>query len=218
MRRPSRRPRGRPGVPCDRRGRYAWGLSVVLAVLAVAACADEKSAPKTATRPTALRSTTSTSTALPAAPSTTQATDPNLTPEQQEVADAYRAAIKAYYDAASIPDPHDPGLIATHVGRMLMVNQLRIEELLRLGRSVVVKSEQPYSVTIVRVERTGDGAVLEGCLVDRGVVIDRRSNRVVDERVVTDLDIVTMERSSGSWKLAGRRLQKEAIGVVPCPV
>src|SRR5689334_3384372 len=111
---------GRHRTVGSRRRRAGFGLTAVVALaVACSGPADPVAAP--------------TGTPILPASATTAAhgtTRPRWSPEQQEVVDAYRAAVDAELQAALKSDPELPALVNTHDGAALddLRNQVRAQQ------------------------------------------------------------------------------------------
>lgn len=160
--------------------------------------------PPTTEAPTTTEATTTT-----APTTTTTTTTPSpWTPEQQEVIDAYEAAIEASHAASEIPDSEHPDLTATHTGeeldsRVLEIEILESNERIRRFPEDSVYEKEILSVTFDEVEGT-DVAYVDTCTVTDDEEVSGRTGNVLPNLggVRTIEARNTMHNVDGTWKFA----------------
>ena len=155
------------------------------------------------------------STSTTAAPSTTTST---TAPDYDEAAvrAAYEAANKAFIDAAAIPNPEEPELLATHTGPMLKQTQDVLRALKSEGRAIRYPSPSKYRVTVEDVVVQGDVARLRFCAVDDGERVVAATGEVVSAGVITARGRAALQLVGGSWRLAEQEFDSREDGEVPC--
>ncbi len=191
-----------------RRHASRWLPAIVVGgLLLVGACGDDDSDGVT---PPAESTTT---TRRP----TTTTTDPAEALEA-EVTAAYEASIRAFIDAAAIPDPDFPALAATHTGPMLEQRQRVLRALQAEGRVLRYPPNSRYRIEVDEgtFESENDIATFEICGVDDGERIVAATGEVVAGGVGTVHARVAMQRVDGRWKLAERQQLAEWEGVAGC--
>ncbi len=139
---------------------------------------------------------------------TTRTSDPShrpFTPEEQEVADAYVAAMDAINQAAAYPvNPNHPALYATMTGEFLATVQRLIGNLQAAQQHGVVPTPSLAHVEVSAVELNGSTASIKACVVDDAQVVDSRNGSTVNSRVSTVKDDANLVRIEGHWKVARR--------------
>lgn len=206
-------------APLRRGAAAAAGAVGLLGVLVSGCTSDPAAAPPefTSSSSTGVRSTAAPTTGT--TPSTGTATtpgtrgDPELTPEEQEVADAYRAAVAAF--VLSGREPVDPNLRAmdeTMTG--VMLSELRDRRLQdqRSGQATRPGPENLFAVTVRAVRVEGDRAEVDVCVVDDIVRFDLLTGRVIDDDIAVVTETGLMEQIDGVWKLARRSIGAEVEG------
>jgi hypothetical protein len=150
--------------------------------------------------------------------SVTTSSTTTVADERGAVANAYRAADKANLDAAAIPDPEFPALLATHTGPMLEQRQkvLKAFELQGLVGRLPANSKYRNVLPVGSMRVTGDVAVFDVCAVDDSERVEKASGKVVGGGLNTVLIEVAMQRVSGSWKLAERKELDRWTGEAGC--
>lgn len=184
---------------------HRWPAVALAFVVVLGACGG--GGDNDATTPTTRRSTTTTSTT---SSSTTSV------PDDRSVREAYEAASRAFIDAAAIPDPESPALLATHTGPMLEQRTQTLRALKRDGRVIRYPTPSQYRIDIESVDLEGDIARLRVCVVDDGERVEQASGQVIASGVGTVQWTAAMQRSDGSWKLAERREEARWDGVAGC--
>lgn len=161
-----------------------------------------------------------TTTTLAAEPTTstasTSTTAEEMSGDEAAARAGYESASRAFIEAAAIPDPNYPALVATHTGPML---EQRREVLLALkaeGRAIRYPPNSQYRVEVDSVELNGDVAILEVCGVDDGQRVVVATGEVVSAGVVTVSARAAMRRVEGTWLLAERTKKAEWQGVAGC--
>lgn len=196
-----------PAGPTSNLNRRVFALT--FALLAVAAGCGSSHSNKAAT-----------STTRPATPTTVDSTmvDSSAATTQQ-VADAYRAADKANLDAAAIPDPMFPALLATHTGPMLDQRRkvLKAFKLQGLIGRLPANSKYRNDIDSGAMRINGDVAIFKVCAVDDSQRVEKATGRVVGGGGVdTSLVEVAMRRDGGAWKLAERKELQHWTGETGC--
>lgn len=136
----------------------------------------------------------------------------------QQVADAYRAADKANLDAAAIPDPIFPALLATHTGPMLDQRQkvLKAFKLQGLIGRLPPNSKYRNDIDVASIRINGDVAIFNVCAVDDSERVEKATGRVVGGGLNTVLIQVAMRRDGDAWKLAERKELQRWTGESGC--
>ena len=196
-----------PAGPMSILNRRAFVLAFSLLAL-TAACSSSHSdrAATSTTRPTTSMT----------ASSTTADSDAATT---QQVADAYNAADKANLDAAAIPDPIFPALLATHMGPMLDQRQkvLKAFKLQGLIGRLPPNSKYRNDIDVASIRINGDVAIFNVCAVDDSQRVEKATGRVVGGGGVdTSLIQAAMRRDAGDWKLAERKELQHWTGESGC--
>lgn len=114
------------------------------------------------------------------------------------------------------PDPNDSRLAAHAVGEQLEVVRAEVQRYRDEGRRLT-RAESPVNyqvVTVVSVD--GDTAEVQECFVDDGVIVDRATGAVLNDRVVTLNSQAVLRRVDGLWKLAEYRVIQSWEGVAGC--
>jgi hypothetical protein len=141
---------------------------------------------------------------------------PSAPPAEPGVAERYLAYWEARREANRLGDPAAASLAELATGRQL--EQARDE--VRTNRSLGLTYRTPDpSLTAhdIHVEsRTRRRAVLSDCFVNDGIVIERRTGRVVDDTVVTRRISAVMRMVDGEWRLAATEVLQEWEGVSEC--
>lgn len=157
-------------------------------------------------------------TTLAAEPTTSAPSTPTTGAMSRERADvrlAFEAASRAFNDAAAIPDPRFPALLATHTGPML---EQRREVLLALkadGRVIRYPANSKYRIVIRSIELEGDIARVTFCAVDDGERVVASTGEVVSRGVVTVEGRAAL-RLDGAWKLAEQQFDSREEGREAC--
>jgi hypothetical protein len=136
--------------------------------------------------------------------------------DEAAVRDAYDAANKAFIDAAAIPDPERPDLIATHTGPMLKQRQDVLRALKADGRIIRYPSPSKYQVTVDDVVIEGDVARLRFCAIDDGERVAVATGEVVSAGVITARGRAALQLVNGSWRLAEQEFDSREDGEVAC--
>lgn len=133
------------------------------------------------------------------------------------------ARFVAYWDARhqvlssdTVPDPNDARLAAHAVGEQLAVVTGEVERYRDEGRRLA-RPDNPVGHQVVTVASVdGGSAEVQECFVDDGVIVDRASGAVLNDRVVTLNSRGVMHRVDGVWKLAEYRVIQSWEGVAGC--
>lgn len=183
----------------------AVALALAVAALALASCSDEDDgavANDSSTTSTTRRSTTT-------------STDPEDA-LKAEVTAAYEAASRAFIDAAAIPDPNFPALVATHVGPMLEQRRGVLAGLQADGRVIRYPPNSQYRIEVTDVEMDGEVARLDVCVVDDGETVVAATGEVIAGGLGTVEARAAMRRIDGTWRLAERAQEGEWEGIAGC--
>ena len=176
-------------------------LLLILPALIVACSSDDEpiaGSPSTTTAPSTTTSTTTTHDG------------------EEAVRAAYEAANKAFIDAAAIPDPEQPGLLATHTGPMLKQTQDVLRALRSEGRAIRYPSPSKYRVTVEDIVIEGDVARLRFCAVDDGERVVAATGEVVSAGVITARGRAALQLVDGSWRLAEQDFDSREDGEAAC--
>lgn len=155
------------------------------------------------------------STSTTTAPSTTTSTSPR-DGDEVAVRAAYDAANKAFIDAAAIPDPERPDLLATHTGPMLKQTQDVLRALKSEGRAIRYPSPSKYRIEISDVRIEGDVARLRFCGVDDAQRVEIASGRVISAGVISARGRAALRQVDGVWKLAEQDFDSREDGELAC--
>lgn len=150
-------------------------------------------------------------------PTTTTTTNPTAAAEA-EVDAAYRAASRAFVDAAAIPDPNFEALAATHVGPMFEQRRGVLLALQADGRVIRYATNSQYRIDVTDVTIDGDIARLDVCGVDDGETVVVPTGEVILGGLGTVRARAAMRRVDGVWKLAERTKEDEWEGIAGCAV
>jgi hypothetical protein len=136
----------------------------------------------------------------------------------QQVADAYKAADKAFLDAAAIPDPVFPAFVAAYSGPMLdqSTKVLKAFKLQGLFGRLPPNSKYRNDIDVASMRINGDVAIFNVCAVDDSQRVEKASGRVVGGGLNTVLIQVAMRRDGGTWKLAERKELQRWTGEAGC--
>jgi hypothetical protein len=144
-------------------------------------------------------------------------TQPRWTPAQQEVVDAYLAAVDAELQAGEAADPESPQLVASHTGHALEQLQATYGNDRAAGRRSKLPSDTRFHVDVLAVERMdGDSALVTSCIVDDTVVFVASSGSVVNDTLAAVLLDTTLVREDGRWKVSDRQTQSTREGSTQC--
>lgn len=214
------RPRGEPGRGRGRVLTAARVLSPVLLFVLLGRCGfvadDGVEAPTTgAPSSTSVRPAT-TGTAVPG---TTTSQTGRLTGEEQQVVDAYLAAMAAFdQTTADPPNPDHPALAATTVDPALTEVRDLAASWKGFGQALRYPTTSVHEITTLSVEIDGATATIETCNVDDGILYEPASGRVLNDKITTAHDRATMTLVAGTWKLATRAQVQKWEGVAGCAV
>jgi hypothetical protein len=144
-------------------------------------------------------------------------TQPRWTPAQQEVVDAYLAAVDVIHDAQRTGE--DPG---EKLNRVLaeplltdISSELSSERI--SGKRIRPSAVNQAKVTVEQVlVDASDEAQLIDCDIDDFVSYDATSGSVIDDSTNTGHRTETLKRDGGSWKWATRVVNEKAEGVSGC--
>lgn len=154
---------------------------------------------------------TSAATSPPATDSTSGTTEPVLTPEQREVADAYRAALDAFNEAYRDPmRPDLPALRETMTGIMLSDTVAAIEKDLADGVTTRPGDRNLFAARVEAVRITGDTAEVDACVIDDVVLVEKATGTVVDDAVRVVTETATLARSDKRWRMSARAVHSES--------
>lgn len=159
---------------------------IALVGVLLVGCGDDDDSPSGSTRaPTS--STT-------AAPSTTT---PTL---ESEVEAAYLAYWEMGERLLEAPDPDDPEIErrAIDPARGQMADSLTT---LR-ARDRAVRHGPRHAHDVLSVTVQGTTAIVRDCAIDDASIVDLRSGRTVDERLVTALYEATLVKQDSSWRVS----------------
>ena len=186
--------------------RWAATLTALCAVLASAACGGDGGTDEEAPAST-------TEASEPPDTTVAETTTSTLSPEAE-----VEAAVMAYEAMASrliqAPDPNDPEIAERATGENRSHLEAHLQELVALGRAGQLGPNTRQ--TVLHTEVSGDQATVEVCSVDDGVLIEVATGRVLNDDVVTDHSVVTLERSDGAWLVAQRSRIATWDGVTDC--
>lgn len=185
-----------------------WSTLALLLVvtLAVASCSDDDAGGS---------ANAGESTSTTRRPTTTTTVDPSEAAEA-EVEAAYIASSRAFIDAAAIPDPNFPALLATHVGPMLEQRRGVLLALQADGRIVRYPPNSQYRIEVDEIVIDGDIAEFDVCVVDDGERVVVATGEVVAGGLETVQARAAMRRVDGVWKLAERVQEAEWEGIAGC--
>ena len=195
----------------------------VALVLALAGCSDDDSDTAASSTTAADRTSTTASTSSTSRDTTTTTTEatpvttaPGTTAEQ-EVIDRYVGYWNARFNAnAGVPNPDDPALRDFATGRQLDAVVAETQSNLDSGVAFE-RAAEPHNIQRVTVvEIDGDRAVVQECVVDDGLVVNRATGEVVDDSVSTHNVQAEMLRVDGVWKVSEARLLQQFEGVAGC--
>lgn len=178
---------------------------VVVVVILGAACGGEDDGGEIAD---------TTSTSRPTS-TTTSTTDPD-DEAADAVQEAYEAANRAFIEAAAIPDPDHPAIVATHTGPMLEQSREVLAALKRDNRVIRYPEDSQYLVVVDDVDVQGDVARFTFCAVDDGERVDAATGEVVSSGVLTARGAAAMRRDGDVWKLAEQEFTSREEGVAAC--
>jgi hypothetical protein len=148
--------------------------------------------------------------AVTGAPGTTAS---KWTPKQQEVVDAYLAAVHAELDASEVPDPNFPALVQTHSGALLAAFQERFADQRAAGERGRLPENTKFRVDVEEVEVTGPAdAVLISCTVDDGVVFVASTGSVINNDVSALRLRATLAEDDVGWKVSDRQVLSQQEG------
>lgn len=204
--------------PSSGRWRMA-GFVVVSAVLA--ACSHTSKPPATA-KVTAPSTSATSTTAAPTTIPTTTAPQPKLvyshhfTAAQQEVAQGYFAAERAFLDASARPRLSQTLLAATHTSAMLAAARGDVAALAKEGEAARLPPASAYKVQISQVTIHGTKAEVELCSVDDRVLYKPATGHIVDSTVISRRSKATLRKIRNSWLLAEQRSEAKRHGVAAC--
>lgn len=136
----------------------------------------------------------------------------------QQVADAYKAADRAFLDAAAIPDPMFPAFVAAYRGPMLdqSTKVLKAFKLQGLFGRLPPNSKYRNDIDVASMRITADVAIFNVCAVDDSQRVEKATGRVVGGGLNTVLIQVAMRRDGGTWKLAERKELQRWTGEAGC--
>lgn len=193
-------------------GRRVAAVALTAVLVVSSACSgDDDDSTTVITDPVETTESTTTSTS-----STTSTTiDPDA-----EVKAEVEAAYLAYWDAVleifAEPNPGNP-LIERHTtGAVRRVTLEAVAEDALEGR-VVQPPEDPddYTQTVLEVEVHGSSATVRACAIDGALVIDRATNEVLDDDLVTLLLTATLA-NEGTWKVETSQVEDRREGRWDC--
>lgn len=201
-------------------GSLVFGALVLGATMAGGACGQTPAAAPADTtgRPgTRVQGSSTASSSTTAKPGTTTTPGPAWTRDEQAIIDGYLAAEKASSKADSIPDENDPGLAATHIDPMLAKRRNVFEAHRLKGWAARFPEPSIFSITPQRMEMIDkDNARLWVCDIDDGILYEKSTGRVVNDKVESVGWLVGMAHENGVWKLAERVEQTRESGAVGC--
>jgi len=198
----------------------AAGLVLVSAALAACSHNPKPSATARVTAPST--SATSTTAASTTTPTTTTPPKPKLvyahhfTPAQQEVAQGYFAAERAFLDASARPRLSQTLLAATHISAMLAAARGDVAALAKEGEAARLPPASAYKVQISRVTIHGTTAEVELCSVDDRILYQQATRHIVDSTVTSRRSKATLRKLRNSWLLAEQISEAERHGVAAC--
>lgn len=210
----------------DTRSRTMRLLILLLATAALAAgCGNGSNSSASPTNSEVPASATTTGSTSPRSSGTTSSTRVGTTStstrpaEQQEVVDAYVAAMSAFEAAlADPPNPDHPALAQT-MGDPLLTEVRNLAGKWRgFGQAGRFPDNSVHRTEVLSVEVKGDTATLEVCVVDDGILYEPATGRVLDEDVSTARDRATLSRADGIWRLTTREQLEKWEGVAGCAV
>ena len=180
-------------------------LAPVVAVLLIApACTKDDSPNPTADAPGPTPSTT----AAPATEPTTDATTTTTAPPtpEQEVEAAYLASSDAYFKAASTANPDEPGLATTTAGPSLERARALLRDFQARGIAVEYVDDKPPIPTVLKIVLKSEAtALVTFCLVDNARQVQVADEKVIDDKVLSQLSEAEMRRTGGTWMLFTQR-------------
>jgi hypothetical protein len=147
--------------------------------------------------------------------STVVATTQAMTEEQQVLA-AYEESWRIWIDANDPPNPNHPGIAEHFQGTSRDRLLKQIESNLASGLSFRLPKPSQISFRPETVAVQGSTAVLVGCVVDDGLVVDTVSGAVVNDRVVARRVRASLVQEEGRWKLSDEVYLHEWIGADRC--
>lgn len=194
-------------------------LWIVLAVSALmAACGGDGSVENgetAATSETTSRSSpTSSASSTTTSPSTTSS--PTTEGIDSRVEAAYLAAGDAFMAVATVPDPNDPRLAATHIDPMLEQRRLVLLGRQADGRIIRYPPDSQYEVVVETVEVDGAVARLTFCAIDDGERVVVGTGEVVASGIAKVEGRAAMRLQDGVWRLAEQEFDSREPGVAEC--
>lgn len=199
-------------------------VGAVVALLALlVACSSEPTgdAPPETTSTTVAPSTSAT----PTSTSTTTTAparshrEPEWTPEQQPVVDAYHAYWDAYFEAFAEPvDPASADLVATTSQSFFADISANLEASVAAGEAGRFPQNSIYESWVLEVNLIDGGAraAVRSCMVNDGIVYDINSGETVDTSVVTRQRDGLMIRRDDGWVVDQLVTQAEWEGIDGC--
>jgi hypothetical protein len=144
-------------------------------------------------------------------------TQPRWTPAQQEVVDAYLAAVDAEVKASAVSDANDPALVTTHSGPLLAGFQRTFSERRAAGEAGHLPAQSKFRVDVdtVTIDAPGSATVVE-CTIDDAVVSVEASGSVVNDRVTSFHLTATVEKNDGHWQVTDRHIDGQRNGDSGC--
>lgn len=194
--------------------RSTRALLLISAGLFVAACTSTEATPPPRTDPTA--TTPTSSVVATSSVSTELAPSSSVSTSDDEIADAYLDALEAEDAAAEISDPQFPALGATHLDPLLADLQERMRGRLALGQFTRQPEGSPSGSTVEAVVVAGSSAEVTECRVDAGEVYEQATGRVLNNSVVTQRRVATLQLDGEVWKVSNRTNEVEWEGVAGC--
>lgn len=147
-------------------------------------------------------------------PEETTTTTTALSPEEQEVLDAYEAANEAVVAAYDPADPEHPDLHATHGGQALFNLMNHLVNYQMEGLSVVATSSEndPEVISV-----SGDEAIVEDCVSEVLETFDAETREPVrDPEMSVAHSHIHMERRDGTWKVIRAEPAVEGVAEETC--
>jgi hypothetical protein len=177
------------------------GLLVAGAMLAGSACSRNDSGV-----PAAQSDPTGPATAVPSS-------EP---PAEPGVIERYLAYWEARQEANRLGDPARASLAELATGRQLEQARDEVQTNRDLGLSYRTSVPSVTAHDVAVESQTQGRAVLVDCFVNDGIVVERRTGRVIDDSVVTRRLSAVMRMVNGEWRLASTEVLEEWEGVSGC--
>lgn len=189
-------------------------LLVISAGLLIGACSSTDASPPSKTESSVAESTTpATSTATDGSTPSTSFAPPT---SDEQIAAAYLEALEAEDAAAEVSDPQYPSLATTHLDPLLADLQERMRGRLALGQFTRQPAGSPSGSKVEAVVVSGESAEVTECRVDAGEVYEKATGRVLNDKVVTQRRIATLQLDGEVWKISNRTNEVEWEGVAGC--